>query len=202
MAPEFFLRGQLSTHADVYSFGVVLLELITGRRPVDIRRPAGEQHLVQWVSDGPRGMGRLGLGFRVYGGRGPISNQDEWKKTSGAQKCASRAIELMLISPFVVVAPPPTHTPFPYPLFAGPSVPRIQRPASNPRPQARQHGGRDAVRPPRCCCRPSVPADGAQAEARPELCGHLPGRRGCGRPSGEAHGETCRATCCVSVPAF
>jgi serine/threonine protein kinase len=34
---------------DVYSFGVVLLELITGRKPIDTTRPQGETNLITWV---------------------------------------------------------------------------------------------------------------------------------------------------------
>jgi serine/threonine protein kinase len=34
---------------DVYSFGVVLLELITGRKPMDTTRPQGETNLITWV---------------------------------------------------------------------------------------------------------------------------------------------------------
>jgi len=34
----------------VYSFGVMLLELITGRKPVDVSQPVGEESLVEWVS--------------------------------------------------------------------------------------------------------------------------------------------------------
>lgn len=41
--------GHLSSKSDVYSFGVVLLELMTGRRSMDKRRPNGEQSLVGWA---------------------------------------------------------------------------------------------------------------------------------------------------------
>ncbi|XP_074366927.1 putative serine/threonine-protein kinase PBL25 isoform X2 [Apium graveolens] len=47
-APEYQRTGQLTAKSDVYSFGVVLLELITGRRAIDIRRNR-EQTLVSWA---------------------------------------------------------------------------------------------------------------------------------------------------------
>lgn len=43
------MTGQLSSKSDVYSFGVVLLELLTGRKPVDHTLPRGQQSLVTWV---------------------------------------------------------------------------------------------------------------------------------------------------------
>ncbi|GMY13576.1 probable serine/threonine-protein kinase PIX7 isoform X2 [Fagus crenata] len=48
-APEYVLTGHLSSKSDVYSFGVVLLELLTGRRSMDKKRPNGEQSLVGWA---------------------------------------------------------------------------------------------------------------------------------------------------------
>ncbi|XP_059298457.1 probable serine/threonine-protein kinase PBL25 [Lycium ferocissimum] len=48
-APEYQRSGQLTVKSDVYSFGVVLLELITGKRAVDITRDGHEQNLVTWA---------------------------------------------------------------------------------------------------------------------------------------------------------
>ena len=50
LAPEYALSGRLTAKSDVYSFGVVLLELITGRKPVDASQPLGDESLVEWVS--------------------------------------------------------------------------------------------------------------------------------------------------------
>jgi serine/threonine protein kinase len=44
------MTGQLTQKSDVYSFGVVLLELLTGRKPVDPTMPRGQQSLVTWVN--------------------------------------------------------------------------------------------------------------------------------------------------------
>ncbi|RAL42013.1 hypothetical protein DM860_018187 [Cuscuta australis] len=49
-APEYAMTGQLNAKCDVYSFGVVLLELLTGRKPVDQTQPRGEQSLVTWAT--------------------------------------------------------------------------------------------------------------------------------------------------------
>ncbi|CAN7087013.1 unnamed protein product [Brassica oleracea var. botrytis] len=49
LAPEYFQHGKISDKTDVYAFGVVLLELITGRKPIEVRRPSGEENLVVWA---------------------------------------------------------------------------------------------------------------------------------------------------------
>ncbi|XP_076943166.1 putative serine/threonine-protein kinase PBL7 [Bidens hawaiensis] len=49
LAPEYFQHGKVSDKTDVYAFGVVLLELITGRKPIESRRGAGEENLVLWA---------------------------------------------------------------------------------------------------------------------------------------------------------
>ena len=49
LAPEYAASGKLTDKSDVFSFGVVLLELVTGRKPVDMKQSAGEESLVEWV---------------------------------------------------------------------------------------------------------------------------------------------------------
>nr|GEV61779.1 serine/threonine-protein kinase CDL1-like [Tanacetum cinerariifolium] len=51
-SPEYSMTGELTTKSDVYSFGVVFLELISGRRVIDDKRPPEEQNLVMpYMSD-------------------------------------------------------------------------------------------------------------------------------------------------------
>ncbi|XP_058224710.1 probable serine/threonine-protein kinase PBL21 [Rhododendron vialii] len=47
-APEYAMSGKLTLKSDIYSFGVLLLELITGRKAIDLSRKAGEQNLIVW----------------------------------------------------------------------------------------------------------------------------------------------------------
>ncbi|KAK1268422.1 Proline-rich receptor-like protein kinase PERK13 [Acorus gramineus] len=49
MAPEYASSGKLTDRSDVFSFGVVLLEIITGRKPVDASQPLGDESLVEWA---------------------------------------------------------------------------------------------------------------------------------------------------------
>ncbi|XP_044496878.1 receptor-like serine/threonine-protein kinase ALE2 isoform X2 [Mangifera indica] len=49
LAPEYAMTGHLLVKSDVYSYGVVLLELLTGRKPVDLSQPPGQENLVVWA---------------------------------------------------------------------------------------------------------------------------------------------------------
>lgn len=49
VAPEYASTGMLNERSDVYSFGILIMEIISGRNPVDYGRPADEVNLVDWL---------------------------------------------------------------------------------------------------------------------------------------------------------
>ncbi|KAD4982861.1 hypothetical protein R6Q59_002506 [Mikania micrantha] len=49
--PEYGQASVASYKGDVYSFGVVLLELLTGKRPMDMCKPKGCRDLISWVME-------------------------------------------------------------------------------------------------------------------------------------------------------
>nr|CAB3483352.1 unnamed protein product [Digitaria exilis] len=50
IAPEYASMQRITEKSDVYSFGVVVLEILTGRHPLDPTLPGGT-HLVEWVRE-------------------------------------------------------------------------------------------------------------------------------------------------------
>ncbi|XP_020110879.1 probable serine/threonine-protein kinase At1g01540 [Ananas comosus] len=49
VAPEYAGTGMLNETSDIYSFGILIMEIISGRIPVDYNRPPGEVNLVEWL---------------------------------------------------------------------------------------------------------------------------------------------------------
>lgn len=49
MAPEYASSGKLTDKSDVFSFGVMMLELVTGRQPIDHTNQIMEDSLVEWA---------------------------------------------------------------------------------------------------------------------------------------------------------
>ncbi|KAJ6397850.1 hypothetical protein OIU77_018793 [Salix suchowensis] len=49
LAPEYFMYGKVSDKVDVFAFGVVLLELLSGRKPINSEHPKGQESLVMWA---------------------------------------------------------------------------------------------------------------------------------------------------------
>lgn len=50
MDPEYLRTYQLTDKSDVYSFGVLLVEMVTGRHPIETKRPISERVTTRWVS--------------------------------------------------------------------------------------------------------------------------------------------------------
>lgn len=49
VGPEYKKGGKLYVKSDVYSYGVVLMEMLTGLRAIDKKRPPGQQDLREWA---------------------------------------------------------------------------------------------------------------------------------------------------------
>ncbi|XP_057442306.1 calmodulin-binding receptor-like cytoplasmic kinase 2 [Lotus japonicus] len=49
MDPEYLRTYQLTEKSDVYSFGVLLVEMITGRNPIEQKRPPNERVTIRWA---------------------------------------------------------------------------------------------------------------------------------------------------------
>lgn len=47
--PEYLRTYQLTDKSDVYSFGVLLVELMTGRHPIETKKPNSERLTIKWV---------------------------------------------------------------------------------------------------------------------------------------------------------
>jgi serine/threonine protein kinase len=51
--PEYYEGQRLTEKSDVYAFGVVLLEMLTGKKPIDDTLPLSDGSLAKWVRARP-----------------------------------------------------------------------------------------------------------------------------------------------------
>ncbi|KAJ4714862.1 Protein kinase family protein [Melia azedarach] len=49
VAPEYASTGMLNERSDIYSFGILIMEVLSGRNPVDYGRPPEEVNLIDWL---------------------------------------------------------------------------------------------------------------------------------------------------------
>ncbi|XP_058073965.1 receptor-like serine/threonine-protein kinase ALE2 isoform X2 [Magnolia sinica] len=96
VAPEYAMTGHLLVKSDVYSYGVVLLELLTGKKPIDMTQPPGQENLVTWAR--PLLTSKEGLQMLIDPALGPDFPFDSVAKVA--------AIASMCVQPEV------THRPF------------------------------------------------------------------------------------------
>lgn len=47
--PEYTLTNELTPKSDVYSLGILLIEIVTGRRPLELKRSVEERVTLRWV---------------------------------------------------------------------------------------------------------------------------------------------------------
>ncbi|KAJ7300051.1 hypothetical protein O6H91_05G084000 [Diphasiastrum complanatum] len=50
LAPEYAMWGKVSESCDVYSFGILLLELISGKKPIEKHGQATKRTIVEWAA--------------------------------------------------------------------------------------------------------------------------------------------------------
>ena len=94
VAPEYAMTGHLLVKSDVYSYGVVLLELLSGRKPVDYTQPRGQENLVTWAR--PLLTDREGVEQLVDPtmDRGTFDFDDVFKVAAIASMCVNAEVSL------------------------------------------------------------------------------------------------------------
>ncbi|XP_021775414.1 probable serine/threonine-protein kinase PIX7 isoform X1 [Chenopodium quinoa] len=91
LAPEYFMYGKVTDKLDVYSFGVVLLELLTGRKPINSSK--GQESLVMWAK--PRlQSGKLIKGILDPSLEGSVDEPQMQRMVLAAKLCLTRATRL------------------------------------------------------------------------------------------------------------
>ncbi|CAK9167269.1 unnamed protein product [Ilex paraguariensis] len=92
LAPEYFMHGKMNEKIDVYAFGVVLLELLSGRKPIDNGNPKGQECLVMWAEPILKGKKVSQLLDPSFGG--DYDHDQLEKMVLAASLCIKRAPQL------------------------------------------------------------------------------------------------------------
>ncbi|KAK4773687.1 hypothetical protein SAY87_028706 [Trapa incisa] len=84
--PEYLRTYQLSEKSDVYSFGVLLVEMMTGRHPIESKRSVSERSTVKWAMQKLKdGDSVLAMDWRIR--RNPASVKAHEEVLKLARKC-------------------------------------------------------------------------------------------------------------------
>ena len=111
---RYAMTGQLTQKSDVYSFGVVLLELLTGRKPVDHTMPRGQQSLVTWVCYFVSMLFTVSVYLSAVGGK--TETVGVTKKNSGKREvlrlfcCSSQLVASSVLEILTVTSRHDTHS--------------------------------------------------------------------------------------------
>ncbi|KAF4374224.1 hypothetical protein G4B88_027450 [Cannabis sativa] len=86
--PEYLRTYQLTDKSDVYSFGVLLVELMTGRQPIETKKPDSERLTLRWAMQKLKhGEPVLAMDPRLR--RNPASNMALERVLKLAQECVA-----------------------------------------------------------------------------------------------------------------
>ena len=84
--PEYLRTYQLTEKSDVYSFGVLLVEIVTGRRPIERNRDNRERVTTRWVRTRPCGTAHPLLPFFSFCVACGAMTLDQSRRYGGSRK--------------------------------------------------------------------------------------------------------------------
>ncbi|MED6113074.1 Calmodulin-binding receptor-like cytoplasmic kinase 1 [Stylosanthes scabra] len=93
MDPEYLRTYQLTDKSDVYSFGVLLVEMMTGRHPIEPKRPLEERVTIRWAMKMLK-QGDVVLAMDPRMRRSPASNKAVKKVLKLAFQCLAPSRQL------------------------------------------------------------------------------------------------------------
>ncbi|KAK6935759.1 Protein kinase domain [Dillenia turbinata] len=88
--PEYLRTYQLTEKSDVYSFGILLVEMMTGRHPIEQKRPINERVTFRWAMQKLKD-GEAVLAMDPQLRRGPASNKAVEDVLKLARQCIASA---------------------------------------------------------------------------------------------------------------